>query len=136
MDNLTLTDFGSDYTGDVSGVAYASDVLVEGDGGANTLPTISDPAQSARIDAPGNYSTTVQQIMGAIGSAPQIAQSLGTAVGTAKANLAKAGAAYNKAETAAASGNSISTWWQYASGTDKAIVLIGIATLLVMLTEK
>lgn len=113
---------------------FNSDRLIMGDGTYNMVPLTTDTPQSS-LDSPyagaGN-------ILGAIGSTiqnlPNIGRSLGTMVGTAENNANAAVANYNSAHAAAASGNKLSTWWQYASMTDK--VMIGLAAVGILIALK
>lgn len=75
-----------------------------------------------------------QQKLGSGISLPNIAQlgtDVGTAVGTIQRQAAQAKANYNAAQGAAASGNSLSTWWLYASTTDKLMVGLAIVGIIV-----
>lgn len=71
--------------------------------------------------------TGLSKLLGSIGST---ARDLGTAVGTVKRDVKRAGAEYRKAEDAAENGNKLQQWWKYSSDTDKLVVglaFVGVA---------
>jgi hypothetical protein len=111
---------------------FNSETLVTGDGDVNAYPTISDNPQTP---TDGAYSGTTQNLLGSVGTVianlPKTATAIGTAVGTAQHNIAQAGTNYTAAETAAANGNNVGTWWQYASNTDKAMIILAVVGIIV-----
>jgi hypothetical protein len=116
-------------------VPFSSDVLVEGDGTYNQVPTITDSPQS---NSDGPY-TGWQNLLGSIGTtiqnAPKIGTALGTAVGNAEHNINQGVANYNHAQSAAASGNNLSTWFQNASTTDKLMIGLAVIGIIVALEK-
>lgn len=110
------------------------DSLIMGDGTVNYVPLTSDKPQSSA----GSPYSGIGNFLGSIGTTvqnlPAIAQSAGTLVGTAQHNIAQAGTNYTNAQQAAASGNQLSTWWQYASTTDK--LMIGLAVVGILIAMK
>jgi hypothetical protein len=110
-----------------SAVPYASDVLVSGS--VNQPPVISDQPESSTNSPFGG----ITQLLGSIGTT---ARDLGTAVGTAKASIKGAGAAYRTAEHNAATGNSVGQWWQYSTTMDKVMVGLAVAVVAVILLRR
>lgn len=135
-DDQSLDNFEDVNDGGGDG-GFSSDGLVEGDGTWDVLPTISDSPSSSRDS--GSLSSSVSNILGSIGTTlqqlPATARSLGTAVGTAKHDLHQAQANYTAAEHAASTGNGLSTWWQYASTTDKLMVGLAVVGIFVALKD-
>lgn len=107
--------------------AFNSDILVEGRGGA-VLPTQSDTAQ---YNSDGPF-TGIGNLLGSIGTT---AKNLGTTVGTAQRTIADAKTNYNTAKNAAASGNSIGTFWLYATATEKMMIILAAAGIAVVLMK-
>ena len=107
----------------MSSSGFQADQSVTGD--SQTMPTQSDSPQVA-----GPSWSGIHNLLGAIGTT---ARDLGTAVGSVKnaANTAKG--QYNTAQQNAASGNKLGQWWQYSSTTDKIMVGIGVAGLVLVL---
>jgi hypothetical protein len=116
-----------DETAPAPGSDYASDVLVSGS--ANQPPVISDQPESSTSSPFGG----ITQLLGSIGTT---ARDLGTAVGTAKASVKNAGAAYRTAEHNAATGNSVGQWWQYSTTMDKVMVGLAVAVVAVILLRR
>lgn len=120
----------------VSMSPYNSDVLVEGDGTLDFVPTITD---SPQVASNGGYGATGTNLLGdaasLIQNAPNIGKQLGTAVGTAQNNINKGITNFQTAQSAAASGNNLSTWWQYASTTDKLMIGLAIVGILVAVKD-
>jgi len=112
-------DFLDDTTDTPALDVLASDAALNG--GVNTPPLIGSPASSP-ADSPF---TGIGNWLGSIGT---VARDLGTAVGTIRHDIAVAGPNYRAAERAAANPSPTSKlqqWWLYASGTDKAVILLG-----------
>lgn len=108
---------------------FNSDILVEGRDNGSVLPVVSDTSQ---------YSTSspfagIGNVLGSIGTT---ARDLGTAVGTAQRTVADAKNNYTTAKNAAASGNSISTFWLYATPTEKAMIILAVAGIAVVFLGK
>jgi hypothetical protein len=126
--------YSDDYSSDDS---FNSDILVEGDGSPNVYPTVST---SPSVPDDGGYSGTLQNILGSVGDVinnlPQTAKNLGTAVGSVKHTIDVSKTNYKHAETAAASGNNLGTWWQYASTTDKLMIGLAVVGIFVALKGK
>lgn len=97
--------------------------ILQGDGNSPPVQTDNTPQRSSSI----------LDILGSIGST---ARDLGTAVGKIEHDVKAAGPAYQEARNNAKTGNSLGTWWQYASTTDKMMVGIGIAGLLLVVFLK
>lgn len=95
-------------------------------GNGNSLPVQTD------TDYQG-----VSSVLQKLGSIDYVktARDLGTAVGTVRNTAAQIGPAFSNAQAQAASGNSLGTWWQYASTTDKLVVGLAAATLVFMLAK-
>ena len=111
-------DFNSSDVGDSVDVTYSGDLpTLQGDG--NSFPVQSDTTPQSN--------NSVLQILGSIGTT---AKSLGTAVGKAQHDIASARTDFQTARVAQVNGNSLSTWWQMASTTDKLTVGIGAAGLM------
>lgn len=91
-------------------------------GDNNSPPLQSDPGKA--------QTATILQLLG---SAPQLARDVGTAVGTVRRQVEAVGPAYNNAQIAAYHGGSLATWWQYETTANKAMILIGIAGIVVVL---
>lgn len=106
---------------------FNSDILVEGRG-ADVLPVQSDTAQYPNS---GSY-TGLGNLLGSIGTT---AKNAGTLVGTVQKDIKDAGTNFNSAKTAAASGNSISTFWLYATPTEKMMIVLAAAGLVLVLME-
>ena len=90
---------------------------------ADPLPVQSD-ATAAKA--------TPLQLLGSIGTT---ARDLGTAVGKIQRDMRTASENYRQARDAAASGNSLSLWWQYASTTDKLMVGLAVVGIIVALKD-
>ena len=118
--------FEMDGGGDIADVAIQESLpdikILSGDGN-------SPPVQS---DDSGQIASTALQKLGSIGDT---ARDLGTAIGTFRRNISGAGAQYRAAQDAAYNGNSLSTWWQYASTTDKLMVGLAVVAILVSLKD-
>ncbi len=124
FDDLT-GDYSVDFSvPDVSTPPFNSDILVEGDGSANFPPVISDPPQSSI----GSILNSAQKILGS-------ASELGTAAGTIQRQVSTFGSQFNKAKATAASGNSIGTFWQYATPTDKIVIVLAAVGVLIALIQ-
>lgn len=123
-DTLTDAMFGMnpDIDTEVIQESVADVKILQGDG--NSMPV--------QTDSSGQVASTPLQILGSIGST---ARDLGTAVGTIKRDFKTAGAQYRNAENAASTGNSLSTWWQYASTTDKLMVGLAVVAIIVALKD-
>jgi hypothetical protein len=98
------------------------DDSIEMSGDNNSPPIVSDPGKA-----------NVASVLQLLGSAPQVARDVGTAVGTVRRQVEGIGPAYTNAQNAAYQGNSLSTWWQYETTANKAMILIGIAGIAVVL---
>jgi len=113
-----------DY-GDYEYTDYASTdaVVLQGDG--NTLPLVSDttPARDSSL----------LDLLGSIGST---ARDLGTAAGKIVKDVKGAKTEFQTGYDNAKAGNSLGTWWQYASITDKLMVGLGVAGIAVVLLKK
>jgi hypothetical protein len=112
-------EFGNDAG--PSGPVYNSDVLVRGS--ANSLPTVSDMPETSQASP----FSGLTKLLGSIGTT---ARDLGTAVGTARRDIAGAGQQYRTAQANAYKGNSAGQWWQYSTTMDK--VMVGLAVLVVV----
>lgn len=99
--------------------------------GFNDLPTLSMPPQTA---SQGGWDT-FHNIMGAVGSVTQTARDLGTAVGTIERDIRGAGTAYQTARQDAKSGNQLAQWWTYAPTTDKVMVGLAAAGLVLVVIQ-
>lgn len=108
--------------------AFNSDIIVEGRG-QDVLPVISDTAESSK----SSPFSGLGNILGSIGTT---ASNLGTAVGTAQRDIKNAQSNYSTAKNAAASGNSIGTFWLYATPTEKAMIILAAAGIAVVLMGK
>lgn len=95
--------------------------------GVNGLPTVSTPMQTSAVT---DYGTSILQLLG---SASQTARDVGTAVGSIKRDLKGVPAAYQTAQDNAASGNKVGTFWQYASPTDKTMIILAVVAIAVTL---
>ncbi len=97
--------------------------------GPNDPPTLSD----YNPNSDGNFSvgSTVQLL----GSASTVARDLGTAAGQISAQVKGAPAAFQKGYNATATNNKLSTWWQYASTTDKMMIGLAVVAILVALKD-
>lgn len=106
-------------------------------GNGNAPPLVSDPPQSSASG--GIAQPTTSNLLGSIGSilgnAPKIGTALGTAVGTAEHNVQQGITNFNGASSTAASGNSLGTWWTYASTTDKLMVGLAVVGIFVALKK-
>lgn len=96
----------------------ASDQLLYGS--ANDAPIVSTPMQSSE-------SSPFSKLIDLLGSVGTVARDLGTAVGKTEADLKAASGEYKTARANALSGNTLGTWWQYASMTDKLVVGLAAA---------
>lgn len=96
----------------------ASDQLLYGS--ANDAPTVSTPMQTSN----GSPFSKLVDLLGSIGT---VARDLGTAVGKTEADIKAAQGNYQTARQNALSGNTLGTWWQYASMTDKLVVGLAAA---------
>lgn len=117
-------DFSYDEGADEA-VGESDAATLLGDG--NDLPVQTD------VQPPVSDSWNLKDLLGSIGTT---AKNLGTAVGTIRKDVKDAKGNYTKAQAAAYSGNSLGTWWQYASTTDKLMVGLGVAGILVVLLKK
>lgn len=115
-------EYDDDYA---DGVPFSSTDAVSLEGDGNSPPVVSDVTPQR--------DSSILQLLGSIG---QQARDLGTALGTAKHDISNAKANYNAAYNNAAAGNSLGTWWMYASTTDKLMVGLGVAGILVVLLKK
>ena len=91
--------------------------------GTNYLPTLSTPMQSSAIT---DYGSSIVQLHG---SASQTARDVGTAVGTIRRELKGIPQSYERAASNAYTGNKVGTFWQYASPTDKAMIILAIVAI-------
>lgn len=94
-------------------------------GDGNSLPVQSDTTYQANPNP--------LQILGSIGTT---ARDLGTAIGSIKHDISTAGAQYKAGYNATSQGNSLQTWWLYASMTDKLMVGLGVAAIVAMFLVK
>ena len=122
-DDSTLVESDA-ATADIVRSAQDMDVgTLEGAAGSRSvIPVQTDTTPSS--------SASLVQLLG---SAPTIARDVGAAVGTAQRDLAGIGPAFNQARNSTSSGNSLATWWQYASTTDKLMVGLAIVGIVVAL---
>lgn len=122
----SYTGYG-DYIPATSGIDN-SDVLIVGE--PNSLPTVSDTPEAASSSGWDD----LKNILGSIGTT---ARDVGTAVGTAQANLKNAGAQYKAGQQAASNPNTgkLQTWWLYSSSTDKLMVGLAVAALAVAIYQ-
>lgn len=110
-------------------------------GGNGSLPLVSDittqmPAGSLnQTGSGGSPGGVLGSILSEIQALPKQAASAGTLVGTIKSDLNQAKVNYAAGQTAASTNNSLATWWLYASTTDKLIVGLTAATVLIMLMK-
>ena len=109
--------------GDTEILANVDQTNLQGDN--NNLPIVSTNTNAAQPN-----------LLQTLGSSSTTARDLGTAVGTAQRQLSMIGPSFRAGQANAASGNSLGTWWQYASTTDKLIVGLGIAALVVAIYHK
>lgn len=118
--------FELDGGGDIGDVAIRESIsdikIMQGDG--NSLPVQSDTG--------AEVASTPLQLLGSIG---KTARDVGTAVGTLQRDLKGASGQYEQARSSAASGNSLGTWWQYASTTDKLMVGLAVVAIFVALKD-
>jgi hypothetical protein len=119
---LEVWEYG-DGTAETTDYGVADLPVLQGDG--NSPPLVSDTTMQR--------DSSLLQILGSIGST---ARDLGTAVGTVKRDFEGAKDAYGQAYRNASTGNSLGTWWQYASTTDKLMVGLAVAGILVVLLKK
>lgn len=136
FDTYYASNDDSSATMDYAVPNYESETLVNGDNSSNTYPVISDDLQSS-----SNTSFSgVQNLLGSVGSVvtnlPKIGTSLGTVVGTAKHDVNQGIANYNNAQSAASKGNNLSTWWQFASTTDKIMIGLAVIAIVIAVREK
>lgn len=96
------------------------------------LPTLQGDGNSPPVqaDTMPQRSNSLVDLLGSIGST---ARDLGTAVGMTKRELSTVDDKFKKARDAQESGNSLSTWWQYTSTTDKVMIGLAAAGLVLVL---
>lgn len=123
MADLTDELFGMDTGIDETVIEESISDLTALQGDGNSPGVVSDTS--------GQTSSSPLQLLGSVGST---ARDLGTAVGTLQRDLKNAGKNFSNARNAAANGNSLSTWWQYASTTDK--MMVGLAALAILVALK
>ena len=95
---------------------------LQGDG--NSLPV--------QIDTDVPRQTSVTQLLGSSGT---LARDVGTAFGTLRRQVSTAGSDFRSASGNASRGNSLGTWWQYASTTDKLVVGLAAVTVVLMMVK-
>lgn len=86
-------------------------------------------------EAPQSGWDTLQNLMGSIGSIGQTARDLGTAVGTIERDIKGAGTEYQTARNNAKTGNKLGQWWDYAPTTDKVMVGLAAAGLVLVVVQ-
>lgn len=121
--------YSVDDTGD--GYYDDSDARVVNDEvtGTNTLPTVSEPMQSTDNS---DYGKTIGQVLG---SAVSTARDVGTIVGTVRRTGSDAQKTYTTAQANAASGNKVGQFWQYATPTEKAMIVLAVVAIVVTLRK-
>lgn len=109
-----------DYTSvaDYASQAASANNALFGDG--NSPPVVSD-----------NTNQAAPSILQLLGGAANTARDVGTAVGTIQRQIQGVGPAYQAGYNASSTGNSLSTWWQYASTTDKLMVGLAVVGIIV-----
>lgn len=78
---------------------------------------------------------SIRNIMGAVGSVGQTARDIGTAVGTIERDIKGASQEYQTARNNAKSGNKLGQWWDYAPTTDKVMVGLAAAGLVLVVVQ-
>ena len=90
------------------------------------IPTQSTDMQNSNDSAYGGF-------LNKLGSIGTIATQAGTVIGTAQRQISQAQGNYNAAKANASSGNSIGTFWLYASSTDKIMIVLAATAILITL---
>ena len=118
MKTFTFDEFSNVQVSDVAGDAAP----LLGDG--NTLPVVSN----VTLQDTGS-------VLEKLGSVDYVkaAKDVGTAVGTFQRRVDEAKHGYANSLHAAQTGNSLGSWWQYASTTDKLVVGLAVVTIIIML---
>jgi len=123
FDGSFVDESGADYR-DFSG---ADQTVV----GNDVIPIMGDIPQ---VESDGPYSP-LRDLLGSIGSIRQTARDIGTAVGKTERDLRAAKGEYQTARNNAANGNSALQWWQYASPTDRAMLVLAAGGLIVAIWQ-
>lgn len=95
---------------------------------SGAYPLVSDQTHSGNAD-------TLNKLGSAI-SDPNLARNLGSAVGSIEKQIQGFSGQFNAAKNATATGNSLSTWWMYASTTDKLMVGLAVLGIVVVLVKE
>lgn len=114
----------SPLVGDLDNYAMTNDEVT----GDNAYPTLSTEMQNSNDSA---FNTFVSKL-GSIGTT---AIQLGTAVGSTQRQIDMAKNNYNAARVNARSGNSLGTFWLYASPTEKAMIALAAVAIVVTLVK-
>lgn len=96
--------------------------------GINYYPTLSTGMQTSN-------DTSFGDIINKLGSIGTTAAQIGTAVGTAQRNIAIAKGQYNAARNDAKNGNSLGTFWLYATPTEKAMIILAAVAIVVTVAK-
>lgn len=125
-----MQEFFDDTTADTvdGGVYIASNSGNDDVTGIVGVPTQSTDMQNSNDSAYGGF-------LNKLGSIGTIATQAGTAIGTAQRQISQAQGNYNAAKANASSGNSIGTFWLYASSTDKIMIVLAAAAILITLRK-
>lgn len=123
-----MQEFFDDTTADTvdGGVYIASNSGNDDVTGIVGVPTQSTDMQNSNDSAYGGF-------LNKLGSIGTIATQAGTAIGTAQRQISQAQGNYNAAKANASSGNSIGTFWLYASSTDKIMIVLAATAILITL---
>jgi len=96
--------------------------------GTVALPTVSTDMQNSNDSGFDSF-------LNKLGSIGTTATQLGTAAGTAVRNVKQAETNYKTAYNNAATGNSIGTFWQYATPVEKAMIILAVVAIVVTLEK-
>jgi len=109
--------------GSMVSVGFESDVLVTGGNDPNAVPVVSSSPQTSQ----GSPFDSIVSILGSVG---RTARDIGTAVGTARRDIATARKEYSVAEANARQGNALGQWWQYSTTQDKLVIGLALAGVI------